>query len=104
VKQAQFDKPPLHREPFTVARLRIAVALIVQHYRRDKPLFEYPPYGIVVLAGLLRTAGPGGSLHPELVYLAKAVSAGYKLAELPWIPQERTMRSIAKRRVLPRKQ
>lgn len=101
MKQAKFEKPLLHHETFTTIRLRVAVAMIARHYRKDPPLFEYPPYGIVVLAGLLRTIGPGGSLHPEFVYLAKAVAAGFKLADLPWIPREKAMRSISKRRPLP---
>lgn len=101
MKQAKLAKPPLYAEGFTTVRLRVAVALVARHYRKDPPLFEHPPYGIVVLAGLLRAQVPGCCLHPELVFLAKAVSAGHRLSDIPWIPRERAMRSISKRRLVP---
>lgn len=100
--QSHFEKPPLTFEPFTTARIRIAVALVVRDYRQAPSRYQYPPMAIYHLAELLRRDLPALNLFSELVFISKAVEAGHRLAELPWLPRETVMRSLRKTRVLPR--
>jgi uncharacterized UPF0146 family protein len=100
VLQQHFEKPPLQWEPFTTARIRIAVALVVRHYRLHPDYFTYPPMAIYQLAELVRHELPSINLFSELVFCSKAVEAGIRLAELPWLPREQTMRKLHKSKVL----
>ena len=98
--QNHFEKPPLHLEPFTQLRIRIAVALVVRDFRTSPWEYAYPPLGIYNLAEQLRRELPSINLFSELVFCSKAVEAGHKLAALPWMPRERAMRALHKSRVL----
>lgn len=98
--QSHFEKPPLQWEPFTTARIRIAVALIVRHYRLHPDYFTYPPMAIYQLAETARRELPALNIFSELVFCSKAVEAGIKLSELPWMPREKAMRALHKSRVL----
>lgn len=101
--QQHFEKPPLHAEPFSTARIRIAVALITRDYRQAPTRYQYPPMAIYNLAELLRRDLPGLNLFSELVFISKAVEAGHRLAQIAWLPRETVMRSLKKTRVLPRR-
>jgi len=101
--QTHLPKPPLTFEPFTTARIRVAVAMIVREYRCNPSAFTYPPMTIYSLAEQLRRELPGINLFSELVFISKAVEAGHRLAEIPWLPREQVMRSLKKTRVLPRR-
>lgn len=101
--QSHFPKPPITNEPFTTARIRIAVALIVRAYRRQLVDFSYPPMAIYNLAEQLRHDTPALNLFSEMVFISKAVEAGHRLAAIPWLPREQVMRSLRKTRVLPRR-
>jgi len=101
VEQSHLPKPPLTYEPFTTARIRIAVQVIVRAYRQNPGEFSYPPLAIYRLAEQLRRTTPAINLFSELVFISKAVEAGHRLTSIPWLPREQVMRSLRKTRVLP---
>lgn len=101
--QNHFEKPPLTFEPFTTARIRVAVALITRDYRQNPSAYSYPPLAIYHLAERFRHELPSLNLFSELVFISKAVEAGHRLAVIAWLPREQVMRTLHKTRVLSRR-
>ena len=95
-----YTKIPLEHETFTNALIRIAVAQVVRDYRLNPSRYApHPPTGVYNFAELQRQAMPSIGTFGHLVYISKALQAGYRLAEIPAHSPKAVWRSIAKRAV-----
>lgn len=99
-----YHRIPLELETFTNALIRIAVAQVVLDYRRNPTAYQpHPPTRILQLAEAQRSALPAVSTFSHLIYVAKAVQNGFRLAEIPAHSPKAVWRAIHKRAVADRR-
>lgn len=95
-----YSKVPLEYETFTAALIRIAVAQVVLDYRHNPDAYAtFPPARILALAEEQRRTMPSLTTFGHLVYISKALVAGFKLAEICQHNPKAVWRTIAKRAV-----
>jgi hypothetical protein len=89
--------PPIENDTLTYVGIRVAVRLVALDYKRNPvPYRSHPPTAVLHLAGRLRMAFP--ALWPPLVFVAKALAQGSRLAEVRSMDVEHAVRALHKRR------
>lgn len=92
------NRPPLERTTFTRVLVRVSVKLVVLDYHHRPASYRgHPPTAVLNLAQRLRLLFP--SLHSPLIFVAKALQQGYRLADISDLSLEPAPRSLAKRRI-----
>ena len=95
-----YCKIPLEHETFTNALIRIAVAQVVLDFRqRPAGYHVHPPTAVLELAERQRRDMQSITTFGSLIYVAKALQAGYKLRYIPAHSPKAVWRAIHKRAV-----
>jgi hypothetical protein len=95
-----YSKIPLEHETFTMALIRIACAQVELDYRHQPDAYVlYPPSAIYALADRQRRLLPSINTFSALIYVGKAVQAGFKLRTIPAHSPKAVWRALHKRKV-----
>lgn len=95
-----YSKIPLELETLTNALIRVAVAQVIRDYRHNPHRYaSHPPTAVYTLAEQQRSTLPGLATFGHLVYVSKALQAGFKLKEIASYGPKAVWRAIHKRKV-----